>query len=408
MNFPLSEKNSTKGSQYDKISAVEIKPEQEVQLNLRVNTPAIQRSDEPNTEKYSQTQFKSRPYLSPPEFSAIGLIALLKELQRTNSSSDLSFAFTNAQQISAELDVRRANDVENKATLRAQQATEDKKIAEKKITNWIVGIAGLVAAFVGIGLAIFFSGGVAAVPGIVAAGLVIGAFMAALNVTNLIVQEAGAKRQNVFGESVAVDLSISGLVEADFEKEVAVGRIKIVGVNASSETPGAISREQYEKDKGTAILVVNVIVGCAMLILAVASLGSAFNAGRAAVQAGTVVGEQAGQTAQATTQIAQNASRAQLAASAVAAGASAVGAAGSGFNAYLSFGLGIIKNDKATTLINEKVIEAAIQALQQRFDQSQQSFQNAMNFQETLRTRIAEAMEKYFGITSNIIRNTTV
>nr|WP_314623024.1 hypothetical protein [uncultured Noviherbaspirillum sp.] len=408
MNFPLSEKNSTEGSQYDKISGVEIKPEQEVQLNLRVNTPAIQRSDEPNTEKYSQTQFKSRPYLSPPEFSAIGLIALLKELQRTNSSSDLSFAFTNAKQISAELDVRRANDVENKATLRAQQATEDKKIAEKKITNWIVGIAGLVAAFVGIGLAIFFSGGVAAVPGIVAAGLVIGAFMATLNVTNLIVQEAGAKRQNVFGESVAVDLSISGLVEADFEKEVAVGRIKIVGVNASSETPGAISREQYEKDKGTAILVVNVIVGCAMLILAVASLGSAFNAGRAAVQAGTVVGEQAGQTAQATTQIAQNASRAQLAASAVAAGASAVGAAGSGFNAYLSFGLGIIKNDKATTLINEKVIEAAIQALQQRFDQSQQSFQNAMNFQETLRTRIAEAMEKYFGITSNIIRNITV
>lgn len=408
MTFSLSEKNSTDSSRYEKISTVEITTEQEVLLNFRGSTPALQRSDEPNTEKYDQIQSRSRPYLSPPEFSAIDLIYLLKELQRTNSSSDLTFAFTNAQQISAELDARKANDVENKATMRSQQATEDKKTEEKKVVSWIVGIIGLIAAFAGIGLAILLSGGVAAVPGVVAAGLVIGAFMATLNVTNLIVQTAGAKRQNVFGESVAVDLSISGLVEAEWEKKVALGEIKIVGVNATSETPGAISREQYEKDKGTAILVVNVIVGCAMLILAVVSIASAFNAGRAAVQAASTVGEQAGQTAQATAQIAQNAGRAQLAASAVAAGASAVGAVGSGFNAYLSFGLGIIKNDKATTLINEKVIEAAIQSLQQRFDQSQQGFQNAMNFQETLRTRIAEAMEKYFGITSRIIKNTTV
>jgi hypothetical protein len=407
MTLPLSEKKPADSSR-KKDFKFESSPAEKPRPADRFSTPAIQRSDDSSAEKYSNTQPGSRPALCLPEFSTIGLIALLKELQRTNSSADLSFALTNAQNIASELDARNANDVANKSTLRAQQADENKKAEERKIGSWIGGIAGLVAAFAGIAMAILFSGGVAALPGIVAAGLAIGAFMAVLNVANLIVQSAGAKRQNVFGESVPVDLSISGLVEAEWEKKVALGEIKVIGVNATSDTPGAISREQYEKDKGTAILVVNVIVGCAMLILAVFSIGSAINAGRAAAQTASTVGEQVGQTAEAATQVAQNAGKAQMMASVVAAGASAVTAAGSGFNAYLSISLGLSRNEKANTLINEKIIEAAIQALQQRFDQSQQSFQNAMNFQETLRTRIADVMEKYFGITSSIIKNTTV
>jgi hypothetical protein len=92
----------------------------------------------------------------------------------------------------------------------------------------------------------------------------------------------------------------------------------------------------------------------------------------------------------------------------VSTGATLLTAVGSGVNAYFSIVLGDTKKERSETLIIEKTIEAAIQALQQQFDASQQNFQSAMNFQETLRSIIANTMADYFEISTSIVRNTKV
>lgn len=379
---------------------------------IRSNARAVQFSDETATTTSELTRSRNLPKLQPPEFSTLNLINLLKEFQRNNSVSDVKTSMLDATRLNSDLDQHKAADIENKATLQAQQVAEDKTTASKKVLNWILAIGGLILGVIAVclaGAALTVATAGAGAPAVIIAvvllvGAVVGLLAGAIGVTNLILQEV-PKRTNVFGEKVSYEISLTALIDGLEELDVASGRIKIIGVNATSDTPGAITRKQFDKNKEDRTFAINVAFASVMLLFCIGSLAYAFRAATTVVKTVITVVED---TAKAAEMTAQTASRAQLIASMATAAGSAFMAVGSGFNAYLSIRLGLQKNDRSNTMIIGTTIEAAIQTLQQQFDASQQHFRSAMNFQDKLRTRISSLIAEFIDTSITIAKNTKV
>jgi hypothetical protein len=413
MTSPVTRNHSDDSKIHADANAIGDVSETQFRTQSRSAAQAVQFSDGPAVTSNAPTRPKNHPKIQAPEISTLDLIALLKELQRTTSISDVKTALTHANQINTELDMQKAKDIENQATIRAQQTEINKTTASKKVMNWIIAIASFILAVVAVVLAVVFgafatvfTGGVAAPAMVVAVitvvGVVIGIISTTLSVINLVLQEV-PKVRNVFGEEVSPEISLTALINFVEEKMVENGTIKIIGVNATSDTPGAITKKQFDKNKEDRTFAINVTFACVMLVVCIVGIGAAIVSGIRA--AATVAEKTVEVVTEATTQVA---SRSQLIAQIASAAASALIAGGSGFNSYLSISLGIQRNSLGDSMITEKTFESAIQALQQQFDANQQHFRNAMDFSESLRTRISSLVAEFIDTSIVIAKNTKV
>lgn len=404
MTILIFEKIPENGNSYPKTKTLEELTHVELLPQFLRDQSAVQFYNRAESAASKFSQAVSIPQLEIPEISIIDFIALLKEFQRTTTSSDVRTAIVNANKISLELDQNRAAELANKTLMNAQQAKKDDDEKAKKIANWVLGVASFLMSIVAIALTIA-TGGAAL---ILVIG-VVGAVMAALNVADLVVHEIGCKRKNEYGEEVPLSISIPELAIVCQEADTRNGGTLVIGLNSQAGTPGALTKEEYEKRKEAISLGVSVGVGVVMLLFAFVGIASAIRGGVGLLQTGTKTVEAAADAGEAlastTAQVSQAASRGQTVAMLVSSAGSMITAGGAGYNAYLSFILAFQNSDLRTSQINEKDIQSVIEALQQQFEKNQQNFRSAMDFQQTLRTRIADAMEAFHASSVSIARN---
>lgn len=250
---------------------------------------------------------------------------------------------------------------------------------------------GLLVAALGL-FSILFTGGSGLALGIA----IVGAAMAALDLANNIAHEIKATRKNEFGEDVPLNLSITELANLIVEDLVAQGAIKVIGLNADANTPGAITRKSYEDMKSKVALAITIAIVVITLILSISSFfKQGAKAASTAVDAAETAEDAASTAARASTEAAQksttNATRVNMLASATTF-ISALGAVG---NSAMSFVMAFDRNDLRSMQIVARQLEGLIQSLQQQFDVNVENFKLAMNFQDVLRKRIADAMADF-------------
>ena len=337
---------------------------------------ALQRASSRSQTTDFQKSSYNVPEIKPPEANMANLIQLLRTLQQTVTISDMANALVNAEFIQSQLDAAKVNEAANIAATSAANTDLEEKSKSQRILSWVMVGVGLLVAALGL-IAVLFTGGTALAIGIA----IVGAALAVLALANNIGHELKATRKNEFGEDVPLNLDIFELVNLIIEDMVAKGEIKVIGLNADVNTPGAVTRKSYEDMKSKVVLAVTIIVTVILFIL---SISSFFKQGAKVVS--TVV--DAAETAQEAT---INATRVNMLVSAT----TLISALGSLGNSAMSFVMAFDRNDLRTMQITAKQLEGVIQSLQQQFDVNIENFKLAMNFQDVLRKKIAEAMADF-------------
>ena len=220
--------------------------------------------------------------------------------------------------------------------------------------------------------------------------------MAALDLANNIAHEIKATRKNEFGEDVPLNLSITELANLIVEDLVKQGAIKVIGLNADASTPGAITRNSYEDMKSKVALAITIAIVVITLILSISSFfKQGAKAASTVMDAADTAEDAASAAVKATAETAQksttNATRVNMLASAT----TAISALGALANSGMSFVMAFDRKDLRTMQITARQLEGVIQSLQQQFDVNIENFKRAMDFQEILRKRIADAMADF-------------
>lgn len=363
----------------------------EIQRGIGEPSPALQRASPRYQATDYQTSSKTVPEIKPPESSLTNLIELLRTLQNTVSNSDLVKAVSNAQFIQSQLDAARVNEAADTAAISTGNEALEEKRKSQRILSWVLCGVGLLVAALGL-FAVLFTGGSGLALGIA----IVGAAMAALDLANNIAHEAKATRKNEFGEDVPLNLSISELGMLIVEDLTAKGVIKVIGLNADANTPGAITRKSYEDMKSKVALAITIAI---VVITLIVSVYSFFKQGAkvatTAVDVAETAEEAANAAARASAEVAQKASSTTTRVNLLASSTAFISALGALANSSMSFVIAFERNDLRTMQISAKQLEGVIQSLQQQFDINVENFKFAMNFQDVLRKKITDAMADF-------------
>lgn len=383
---------NTKSTQpKDTYSTNTLRGASDIAYEAAVPSQVLQRAASRTQATGYQRSTKSVPEIKPPETNMANLIQLLRTLQQTVTDSDMSKALVNAQFIQSQLDAARVNEIENTTATSAANAALEEKSKSQKIFSWILCGIGLLVAALGI-LAVCLTGGSGLALGIA----IVGAAMAVLDLANNIAHELNATRKNEFGEDVPLNLAFSEIGNLILEALVALGAIKVIGLNADANTPGAITRKSYEDIQSKVALGINIAIVVITLVICICGFFSkgakvastVVDAAETAEDAATAAARGANEAAQKST---ITATRVNMLASATTL-VSALGALG---NSVMSFVMAFDRNDLRTMQITARQLEGTIQSLQQQFDINVENFKFAMNFQDVLRKRIADAMADF-------------
>ena len=353
--------------------------------SARQNQPGLLLSLQPVQADTEDWLAKTAPRLHPPEADLSKFIEILRTLQQTVSTSDMTAATINANFIDSEITKNREIATKNTDAIRAQNKEIESSHTGKRVLSWIACIVGIFGAVI----TTIASFGM----GVVLVGL------ALAELANNIIQEIKPPplRKNEFGEDVPLSVSPTELILfLTMEDGVRTGKIRVIGFNADENTPGAITRKQYDEQKKIASMVITILIVVGTIVYSVAS--AAKSVATAAKTTTDVVKDGA--------LLLQQASKAEITIKIAGAVTTLVGGLGGLAGSAISFVLAFANKNLSEMRILAVQIGAIIQSLQQQFDIQQDHFRSAMDFQGILRKLVADAMADFIQSSLTIAKNT--
>lgn len=385
--------SSAKGGNEAFAEATSLPPTQP--LHRQIFTPSDQLLESAN--QTSGALRAAVPVLPSPDIETNKLLGLMRQLQLELSNTDLQQAHTQAARISDHLSQARASNIANQEAIQGQNAELEKKANEKKILSYVLLAIGLlfaiaclafviapIVAAVLAGAAIAATVTLAAVVTVIIAA--VGVILAVWDLTAKIhVDVTKATRTDVFGDTVPEDYSLMGLIRKADEDGVRTNRIKVAGVNGNIEgQPDVKSRHQYEEDYSRNVLIVTVVIVVVAVAFSAAAAKGVFGA------ASTLV---------------QQSSTTRMAGTVLSVASPLI----SGVGAAAGTALSAIMVDMRHHLFNLKIqkidLDAVIENFQKSYDENQQSFKNALDFQDRLRKFIATILQEYIEPLNTISQN---
>jgi hypothetical protein len=322
------------------------------------------------------------PQIIPPEVDMNKFIEILRLLQMNYVSADVNQSASNTQALQHGLEQQ------NKKILSKQEEIQsnNRKIKEQSEVHSTVGkVVSVVSLLLGV------------LPLLLAAGplaLLVAAFTLVFTLYSTIVSfippDILKTRTNAFGETVQVDISISGLVSWLCElTATSLNDPKVAGLNGNKEgEPNVLSRSKFEDYKFGWSIAVNILIALPALIFGGSQIIKLFSTGEFA-KLGMKVAET-------TSKILSNVSSTALATLATLATAGQIGQILIGLTSIGSaiarmFLAGDRKN-LALLKIDLEQINQIVADLKTKFDLSTENFRSSLNFQDTLRKVIANAL----------------
>lgn len=332
------------------------------------------------------------PEILAPEDFSLDIMQTLRLIQIEFCSADMSQAASNARQIQEGLEEqnRKRNDKEMEIT------TRQESLAAKEKTSKDVGKA---LQIVGIIVSIVSILTIASPIGLLFA--VVALVMSAWSlIADFIPEDSRATRQNIFGETVKWDYSLSGVIGVLCEMTLASpdAGIGVEGAHTdNSKKTTMLSRSEFENYKLGWSLGINLAIALPGIIYGGVQVVKSFKAAKdlitSGVNAATAIAEKF-MGAETVATIARFSTAAQFFTSLTTIGL-AIG------KAYLAGDRRIIADKQ----IENFEVQRAITILEKAFERNHESFQYSMDFQEVLRKSVAAAIFKRIEPSTTIAKN---